>query len=130
MVRMRAIPRRPGHWTGSRTPAGIESGTASATGPLTPTGDMPLLAELDTTTLRRTIMAEKGAMTVREAGRKGGTQTKRRHGPDFYTRIGRKGGETTKQRHGPDFYEKIGRKGGQRMRQLVAAAKAAEKRRR
>ena len=72
-------------------------------------------------------MAEKGAMTVREAGRRGGTQTKRRHGDEFYKAIGRKGGETTKQRHGPQFYEKIGRKGGQKMRQLIAKAKAAQK---
>ena len=73
-------------------------------------------------------MAEKGAMTVREAGRKGGRATKARHGPEFYQSIGRKGGETTKERHGPQFYEKIGRKGGQRVRQLVAAAKRAQAR--
>ena len=71
-------------------------------------------------------MAEKGAMTVREAGRKGGRATKARHGPEFYQSIGRKGGETTKERHGPQFYEKIGRKGGQRVRALVAAAKRAQ----
>jgi len=71
-------------------------------------------------------MAEKGAMTVREAGRKGGRATKARHGPEFYQSIGRKGGETTKERHGPQFYEKIGRKGGQRVRALVMAAKRAQ----
>lgn len=71
-------------------------------------------------------MAEKGAMTVREAGRKGGRATKARHGPEFYQSIGRKGGETTKERHGPQFYEKIGRKGGQRVRALVQAAKRAQ----
>jgi general stress protein YciG len=71
-------------------------------------------------------MAEKGAMTVREAGRKGGRTTKARHGPEFYQAIGKKGGETTKERHGPQFYEKIGRKGGQRVRQLVAQAKRAQ----
>jgi general stress protein YciG len=70
-------------------------------------------------------MADKGVMTVREAGRKGGRATKARHGPEFYKSIGRKGGETTKKRHGPQFYEKIGRKGGQRVRQLVAQAKRA-----
>ncbi len=70
-------------------------------------------------------MAEKGAMTVREAGRKGGRATKARHGPEFYQSIGRKGGETTKERHGPQFYEKIGRKGGQRVLQLVQQAKRA-----
>ncbi len=72
-------------------------------------------------------MATKGAMTVREAGRKGGRSTRARHGPEFYEAIGRKGGQTTKKRHGPEFYERIGRKGGQRVRQLVAAAKRAEK---
>ena len=68
-------------------------------------------------------MPEKGAMTVRDAGRKGGATTKKRHGPEFYRAIGRKGGETTKKRHGPEFYERIGRKGGRRLKQLVAQAK-------
>ena len=68
-------------------------------------------------------MPDRGAMTVREAGRKGGRTTKQRHGPEFYEAIGRKGGETTKKRHGPKFYERIGRKGGQRVRQLVQQAK-------
>ncbi len=71
-------------------------------------------------------MPEKGAMTVKEAGRKGGEKTKKTQGPDFYHRIGRLGGETTKERHGPQHYEKIGRKGGQRVRQLVAAGKRAQ----
>jgi general stress protein YciG len=88
---------------------------------------MPLLAELTTTTLRRVTMAEKGAMTVREAGRKGGTQTKRRHGPDFCKSIGKKGGETTKQRHGREHYEEIGRKGGQAMKEPAELARRAQK---
>jgi general stress protein YciG len=70
-------------------------------------------------------MAEKGAMTVREAGRRGGTQTKRKYGPEFYKSIGKKGGETTKQRHGPQFYEKIGRRGGQTMEKLIEQGKRA-----
>ena len=70
-------------------------------------------------------MADRGGMTVRDAGRKGGRATKTRHGPKFYQEIGRKGGETTKSRHGPRFYEKIGRKGGQRVRQLVAKGRKA-----
>lgn len=70
-------------------------------------------------------MAERGGMTVREAGRKGGRSTKARHGPEFYQTIGRKGGETTKARHGPEFYEKIGRKGGRRTRALIAAGRRA-----
>ena len=72
-------------------------------------------------------MAEKGAITVREAGRRGGNTTKRRHGPEFYHKIGKKGGETTEQRHGPEFYEKIGRKGGQTMKRLIEQAKRAMK---
>lgn len=72
-------------------------------------------------------MAEKGAMTVGEAGRKGGRATKARHGPDFYRTIGRKGGQTTKKRHGPKFYKRIGRKGGQRVKELVAQAKRAHR---
>ncbi len=68
-------------------------------------------------------MAEKGAITVREAGRRGGTSTKKRYGPDFYKGIGKKGGETTKQRHGREHYEKIGKKGGAKVRQLVSKAK-------
>ncbi len=72
-------------------------------------------------------MAEKGAITVREAGRRGGSSTKKKYGGEFYKSIGKKGGETTKQRHGREHYEKIGRKGGQQMRQLIAKAKKAQK---
>jgi general stress protein YciG len=39
----------------------------------------------------------KGGMSVREAGRKGGEVTARRHGPLFYEEIGRKGGQKVKQ---------------------------------
>ncbi len=72
-------------------------------------------------------MAEKGAITVREAGRRGGVSTKKKYGPQFYQSIGKKGGQTTKQRHGPEFYEKIGKKGGQRVKALIALAKRAQK---
>jgi general stress protein YciG len=34
-------------------------------------------------------MPEKGELTVREAGRRGGRATKLRHGPEFYESIGR-----------------------------------------
>ncbi|HAL27450.1 MAG TPA: general stress protein B, partial [Chloroflexi bacterium] len=51
----------------------------------------------------------KGAMTVAEAGRKGGATTAQRHGPEFYEQIGKKGGRTTAQRHGAEFYEQIGK---------------------
>ena len=49
--------------------------------------------------------SSRGAMTVREAGRKGG--------------------EVTAKRHGPQFYEEIGRKGGQRIKQLIEQGKRA-----
>ncbi len=47
----------------------------------------------------------KGMMTVQEAGRRGGQQTSRRHGHEFY--VG------------------IGQKGGGRMRELIEAGKKA-----
>ncbi len=72
-------------------------------------------------------MASKGDITVREAGRRGGTSTKKKYGGDFYKAIGKKGGETTKERHGPEHYEKIGKKGGAKVRQLVALAKRTAK---
>ncbi len=72
-------------------------------------------------------MAEKGAITVKEAGRRGGTSTKKKYGGDFYKAIGKKGGDTTKQRHGREHYEKIGKKGGQHMKQLIALAKKIKK---
>ena len=50
-------------------------------------------------------MADKGGMTVRDAGRKGG--------------------QTTSRRHGKKFYEDIGHKGGARVRELIEAGKRA-----
>jgi general stress protein YciG len=38
---------------------------------------------------------------------------------------GRKGGETTKKRHGPKFYQEIGRKGGQKVKRLIERGKKA-----
>lgn len=40
---------------------------------------------------------------------------------------GRKGGETTKKRYGPRFYEQIGRKGGQKVKRMVEESKRARK---
>jgi general stress protein YciG len=48
----------------------------------------------------------KRTLTVREAGRRGGT--------------------TTARRRGPEFYREIGRKGGQRMRELLARGRERE----
>lgn len=53
------------------------------------------------------------AMSVTEAGRKGGRATAARRGPEFYREIGRKGGVATAEAHGPAFYSAIGRKGGE-----------------
>lgn len=47
-------------------------------------------------TRKRAQTGSKGAMTVREAGRKGGEVTAKRHGPQFYEEIGRKGGQTVR----------------------------------
>jgi uncharacterized protein len=72
-------------------------------------------------------MAEKGAMTVKEAGAKGGRATKAKFkDTTFYQDIGHAGGTETMRRHGLPFYEKIGKKGGQRVKQLVAQAKKAQ----
>lgn len=58
-----------------------------------------------------------------EIGKKGGSTTKTRYGSDFYGEIGKKGGKTTSDRHGAEFYEKIGKKGGQRVKELIERGK-------
>lgn len=69
-------------------------------------------------------MAERGAMTVREAGKKGGDTVKRKYGREFYEEIGRKGGEARADdediRSGA-----VGRMGGQKVRRLIEAGKKA-----
>jgi general stress protein YciG len=59
------------------------------------------------------VVAQRGDMTVRQAGRKGGKNTADKHGADFYREIGRRGGEARKGQLGPDGYAKLGRKGGE-----------------
>jgi uncharacterized protein len=70
---------------------------------------------------------DKGDMSVREAGKKGGERggqtTKERYGTPFYREIGRKGGERVRGERGHEFYEEIGRKGGQKVRDLINAGK-------
>ena len=56
-----------------------------------------------------TSVANKGNMTVQEAGRKGGA----------------KGGEVTAKKYGHEFYEEIGHKGGQKVKQLIEEGKKA-----
>lgn len=76
-------------------------------------------------------MAERGKMTVGEAGRKGGEATAQKHGHEFYQEIGQKGGraggakggEATKMKYGHEFYEEIGHKGGQKVRDLIERGK-------
>ncbi len=63
----------------------------------------------------------KGAMTVSEAGRKGGVRVRETRGRKFYEEIGRKGGETVRETRGHEFYEEIGHKGGQKVRELIEA---------
>jgi len=53
---------------------------------------------------------EKGEMSVREAGQKGG----------------KIGGKRTAETHGHDFYRDIGQKGGQKVKDLVEKGKMAE----
>src|SRR5438067_13429125 len=74
-----------------------------------------------------TIVSQRyGKEFYEEIGKKGGSTTKSKYGPDFYGQIGKKGGQTTSERHGPEFYEKIGKKVGQRVKELVERAKAQE----
>jgi general stress protein YciG len=76
-------------------------------------------------------MKDKGDMSVRDAGKKGGERggqtTKERYGTPFYREIGRRGGETVRQERGHEFYEEIGRKGGQKVRDLINAGKRSGK---
>ena len=67
----------------------------------------------------------KGAMTVAEAGRKGGETVRDERGRGFYEEIGKKGGEAVKAERGPAFFEEIGKKGGQKVRELIEEGKRA-----
>jgi len=73
---------------------------------------------------------QKGQMTVREAGKKGGETTSEKHGREFYQEIGhkggQKGGETTSEKYGPEFYHEIGTKGGHKVRDLIERGKRSK----
>ncbi len=63
------------------------------------------MAKAKMTSTRARTTSNKGAMTVAEAGRKGGL--------------------TVRDERGHEFYEEIGRKGGHKVRDLIAAGKRA-----
>lgn len=60
-------------------------------------------------------MVERGEMTVREAGKKGGDAIKKKYGSEFFSKIGKKGGKSLRSRvavEDPSFYVRIGKAGG------------------
>ncbi len=88
----------------------------------------------------------KGSISVREAGRRGGTKTSERHGHDFYVAIGNKGGarvkeliEAGKKARTLGEYEQeeprlknatvgeAGQKGGRKVRDLIEEGKRARR---
>jgi len=66
------------------------------------------------------------AMSVRDAGRKGGNTTKDRYGSEFFQEIGAKGGRTVSERYSNEHFREIGRKGGRRVAELIARAKGMD----
>ncbi len=66
------------------------------------------------------------SMSVAEAGRLGGQKTAAERGHEFYVEIGKKGGKKLSETRGRVHFEAIGKKGGARVKELCAAAKAAE----
>ena len=69
---------------------------------------------------------DEGNMSVREAGRKGGTTTRARYGAEFFQEIGAKGGRTVSERYSNEHFREIGRKGGRRVAELIARAKGMD----
>lgn len=72
------------------------------------------------------MSSDKGNMSVREAGHKGGEIRKEQLGPEGYSELGQKGGEARKQQLGAEGYSELGHKGGQRVRELVEEGKRQE----
>lgn len=70
--------------------------------------------------------SDRGAITAREMGQRGGRANLEKYGVEHMRNLGRLGGARTAERHGPEFYEEIGRKGGARVRELIARGKAAQ----
>lgn len=69
---------------------------------------------------------DKGNMTVREAGEKGGQARKQELGPEGYSALGKQGGEARKQELGHEGYSELGKQGGHRVRELVEKGKESE----
>ncbi|HEY3280655.1 MAG TPA: hypothetical protein VGN26_00130 [Armatimonadota bacterium] len=73
---------------------------------------------------------QKEPMTVKEAGRRGGSKVRDKYGSDFFKSIGQKGGKQTAASHGHEFYQTIGKKGGAkggaRVRELIERARREE----
>jgi general stress protein YciG len=47
-----------------------------------------------------------------EISKRGGEQTKKRNGINFYKKIGKKGGQATRDRYNSTYFRRIGRLGG------------------
>jgi len=89
---------------------------------------------------------DRGDMTVREAGQKGGEARKQelgpegysdlgkqgvealreQRGPDAMSEIGQRGGEARKEELGPEGYSELGKQGGHRVSELVEKGKQSE----
>jgi hypothetical protein len=56
-------------------------------------------------------MSSREEITVKAAGRKGGTTTRDRYGREFYQRIGKLGGERTRELYA-ELLREFGKRGG------------------
>lgn len=59
-----------------------------------------------------------GAVTVSEAGRKGGLSVLQKRGRNFFKEIGRKGQKTMRKRY-PNMASEWGRKGGRPRKEII-----------
>ena len=63
----------------------------------------------------------KGNMTVREAGKRGGETRKQELGPEGYSKLGQKA-----HKDHPDLAQRAGSKGGQKVKDLINKGKKSE----